>query len=356
MLQPERYFDHAATTPVDPRVREAMLPYFGENFGNASSLHQLGRQAAAAIDKAAEQLASLLQVDPQQLYFTSGATESNNWVLNAADEIIISPFEHSAMREPAIRKDCQFLDNQGPDLHPATTSTSTLLSVMSDNNETGMRWDVRELTSSAPKLHSDATQSVGKLPLALEELDYASLSAHKFYGPKGVGALYCRDFPPEPLILGGEQQDNARGGTLNVPGIVGMGMAAEIANERMEQDFAHVSNLKQILKQETSNIPDLLWNENPAESQSPYICSLSLLDLEGETLVIELDRAGFAVSSGAACSAGSTEPSHVLTALGLEPEWLRGTIRVSFGRANTKEATRHLGEEITKIAQKLRKI
>ncbi len=349
----ERYFDHAATTPVDPRVREAMLPYLGEAFGNAHSIHSLGSQAAAAIESATEQLATLLEVAPEQIYYTSGATEANNWAVNGGQSIAISPFEHSAMREPALRKNAKLLENEGPTLQDPE-QVFDLVSVMSVNNETGIRWDVRDFAANGERLHSDITQSVGKLPLALDQIDYASLSAHKFYGPKGVGALYVEDHPPEPLILGGEQQHGQRGGTLNVPAIVGMGQAAVIAKDERERDYNRTSELRQILRQELTKTNDLIWNE--AADQSPFIASLSLLGLEGETLVIELDRAGFAVSSGAACSSGSTEPSHVLTALGIAPEWLRGTIRVSFGRANTSESTHLLAQQISRIAEKLRTI
>jgi cysteine desulfurase len=353
MHNAEKYFDHAATTPVDPRVRDAMLPYLDFAFGNPNSLHDQGRQAAWAIDEATWQLAALLEIAPEQLYFTSGATESNNWVLKAGATWTISPFEHSAMREPALATGARQLANRGENLEPAQHETDGL-SVMSVNNETGTRWDVRELRGVARILHSDITQSVGKLPLALEEIDYASLSAHKFYGPKGVGALYCRDTPPPPMIRGGEQQHGARGGTLNVPAIVGMGLAAQIALENMETDYEQATLLNELVRDELRKSTD--WQVNGGVECSPYILSLSFLGIEGETLVVELDRAGFGVSAGAACSSRSTEPSHVLTALGLLPAWRRGTIRVSFGRSNTLEATRQLAREIAGIVEKLRTI
>ncbi len=352
MLSTERYFDHAASTPVDPRVREAMLPYLDFACGNPSSLHDAGRQARWAVEQATGQLAALLEVAPEQIYFTSGATESNNWVLNAAAAWAISPFEHSAMREPALARGAVLLPNHGTVLGAGSATEG--ISVMSVNNETGTRWDVREVAHAAKIRHADVTQSVGKLPLALPELDFASLTSHKFYGPKGVGALYCRDTPPPPLIFGGEQQNGARGGTLNVPGIVGMGLAAEIAREEMEADHCHAVELRETVLHELRSVND--WQVNGGNEVSPFILSLSFLGIEGETLVVELDRAGFGVSAGAACSSRSTEPSHVLIALGLLPALQRGTIRVSFGRSNTREATRQLANEIARIVEKLRTI
>ncbi len=377
-----RYFDNAATTPLDPRVREAMLPFLADEFGNASSIHSWGLRAHDAVEQARAQVAELIGAeDPLQIFFTSGATEANNWVLNAAEEIWISPFEHSAMREPALARAARILPNDGTALpntqHP---TPNTLLSVMSVNNEIGAIWDVRELfAGTSPLLHSDITQAVGKLPINVAAtlgrdasdtaaLDFASFSAHKFYGPKGIGALYCKDQPPAPLVRGGEQEHGARGGTLNVAGIVGMGEAAEIAREEQADDYPKAAELRGIVLAELDRLSD--WSVNPdprpptpeiqnpkskiQNRQSPFILSLSFLDLQGETIVLEMDRAGYAISAGAACSSRSTEPSHVLTALNLQPAWLRGTIRVSFGRFNTKDETAIFAKMLRTTVENLR--
>lgn len=354
-MNPARYFDNAATTFLDPRVLDAMRPYLGLEGGNANSLHSWGMQAMSAVERAREQVAGLIGAeDPSQIYFTSGATESNNWVLRAADQICISPFEHSAMREPALRRGAQFLPNDDLELVWAAPPARqpTLVSVMAVNNEIGTIWDVREYTQPGDLVHSDATQALGKIPWSVDGLDFASFSAHKFYGPKGVGALYCKNLPPEPLILGGEQEQGYRGGTLNVPGIVGMGAAAEIANQEQEQDYTHALSLKETLIAGLNGLFDIRFNGG--NRTSPFIVSVSFRGIEGETLVLELDRAGYAISAGAACSSRKKEPSHVLTALTVSPDWLRGTVRISFGRNNTKEETEQLAQTLRTTVDLLR--
>jgi len=348
----ERYFDNAATTPVDARVIDEMLPYFGEWFGNANSIHDPGRRAKAAVDLARERVATLIGAeDASQIIFTSGATEANNWVLSkfAGSTTVISPFEHSSVRETAIHFGSQMLANEGYRLHPAPVGAE-LVSLMSVNNETGA---ILEFPDSPGALrHSDITQQVGKLPVNLKGLAFASFSGHKFYGPKGVGALYLADPTLEPLHFGGEHEDGLRAGTLNVPGIVGIGAASSIAQEEMETNLQHAQSLRALVLQGLENVSDIQLNSPSAAS--PYIVSMSFLGVEGETLVIELDRAGFSVSSGAACSSKSTEPSHVLTALGKTLPWIRGTIRISFGKYNTEAAAADLTKEIRKVVEKLR--
>ncbi|MFI5386296.1 MAG: cysteine desulfurase family protein [Fimbriimonadales bacterium] len=359
-MDASRYFDNAATTPLDPRVREAMLPYVDDAFGNANSIHSWGLRAHDAVQRAREQVARLIGAeDPAQIYFTSGATESNNWVLNAADKIVISPFEHSSMREPALRRSARVLEIDGLSIEPPTMpnaqhpTPNALLSVMAVNNEIGTIWHAPNYALEGDFVHSDITQAVGKIPIAVDGLDFASFSAHKFYGPKGIGALYCRDRPPEPLILGGEQEQGFRGGTLNVPAIVGMGAAAEIASQEQPEDFERATLLRTILLDGLKGLTD--YQINGGDRTSPFIVSVSFRGLEGETVVLELDRAGFAASAGAACSSRSTEPSHVLTALDMEPAWLRGTVRFSFGRFNTPEATAALVKTLRTSMEKLRR-
>jgi cysteine desulfurase len=349
-----RYFDNAATTPVDPRVVEAMLPYFAEAFGNANSIHAWGMRAMDAVERARAQVARLIGAeDPSLIVFTSGATESNNWIVSAFPDLAISPFEHSAMREPGLRAGASVLANDGIEL-TAPDREYELLSVMAVNNETGTRWNAAEYRHYSRLIHSDITQAVGKVETDVSNLDFASLSAHKFYGAKGVGALYFREDPPAPYMLGGEQEHGLRGGTLNVPGIVGMGKAAEICIEEMEADGNRVFGLNQAVLDILGECPDA--RINGGERRSPYILSVSFLGVQGETLVIEMDRAGYAISSGAACSSRSTEPSHVLCALGLDEAWLRGTVRISFGRFNDEESAVNLAKALLISVQKLRKM
>ncbi|MFY9234689.1 MAG: cysteine desulfurase family protein [Fimbriimonadaceae bacterium] len=343
----ERYFDNAATTPLDPRVLDAMLPWLTEGWGNAHSIHEPGRKAMEAVEKARMQVAELLGCEPEEIFFTSGATESNNWVLRAHPRALVGATEHSSVRETAVALGHEFMD--APE---ALTPGFPLVSHMLVNNEVGAVYNLIRPTGS--KLHSDITQALGKIPINLASTDLASFSSHKFYGPKGVGGLFARHGDaPEPLMLGGEQEQDRRAGTLNVAGIVGMGAAAAIAKDEQPKDHELATSLRAIVLEELSGISELEVNDG--EIVSPYILSLSFCGLEGETLVIEMDQAGFAISSGAACSAGSSEPSHVLVAMGIEPEWIRGTIRISFGRFNTQEAARDLGRTLKSTTEKIRR-
>jgi|GEM_PF-4343971 len=237
-----RYFDHAATTPVDAFVREAMMPFLGDDCGNAHSLHQWGLRAREAVEGARQAVARLLGAeDPSEVVFTSGATESNNTVLAAFDSVAVSPFEHSSVREPALSRGAWIMSNEGWTLSPP--SPVELVSVMTVNNETGALLTMPECPGAMR--HTDATQAVGKLAFDATAYDFVSCSGHKFYGPKGVGALFLRGAEPiEPLLRGGGQEHGVRAGTLNVPGIVGMGMAAELAHERRIHDFDHAVALR----------------------------------------------------------------------------------------------------------------
>lgn len=350
-----RYFDNAATTPLDPRVREAMLPYLGEEFGNAHSLHAWGMRAGEAVERAREQVALLIGAeDPSQITFTSGATEANNWVLEAPrGSLWISPFEHSSMREPALRRGAHLLPNRDLVFQPRLEGGGpSLVCVMAVNNEIGTIWRAPDYGGPGDLIHSDLTQAVGKLPIDLDGLDFAGFSAHKFYGPKGVGALYSRDQPPDPLILGGEQERGYRGGTLNVAAIVGMGMAAEIAREAQAEDYEKAEALRSALLDGLKGLAD--FRVHGGHRTSPYIVSVGFAGVQGETLVLDMDRRGFAISAGAACSSRSVEPSHVLTALGLEETWRRGTVRISFGRFNRLEETAELARNLRTSVESLR--
>jgi cysteine desulfurase len=365
----ERYFDNAATTPVDPRVLREMLPFLSEEFGNAHSIHQFGRKAMEAVELARQRVADLIEAeDPSQVVFTSGATESNNWILRSFPGAVISPFEHSSLFEPGRLLGCGVIDpkvllgeapRQPVDPLPLRVTPSPnsmpqvtqLISVMAVNNELGTMWDVREFRPDADLLHTDATQALGKVPFSVDGIDYASFSSHKLYGPKGIGALYLRGLL-DPLIAGGEQEHGVRGGTLNVPGIVGFGAAAAIAQDEMTADSSKALECRNAVLEELNEVTD--WRCNGGTTVSPYILSVSFLGVEGETLVIETDAAGYAISAGAACSSRSTEPSHVLRAAGIPGNWARGTIRISIGRFNTVEAARGLGRSLARSAQKLR--
>jgi cysteine desulfurase len=351
----EKYFDNAATTPLDPRVLREMMPYLEFEFGNAHSLHSWGRRAERAVETARSRVAELIGAeDPSQLVFTSGATESNNWVAARAPKgAWQSPFEHSSMRESGAAKGFGMIPNDGLRLHPPTGAK--LLSVMSVNNEIGSRWDVREFAGDR-LLHSDITQQVGKLPTEVAGLDFASMSAHKFYGPKGVGALYVATGLVSPFIVGGEQESGRRAGTSNVPAIVGMGAAAAIAGDNLHADLVRVGRMRDAVIAGLEDSGARVNGMGAPSGVSPYILSLSFEGVEGETLVIEADRAGFGISAGAACSSRSTEPSHVLTALGLEESWLRGTIRISFGRFNSEQTADELSKFLRSSVEKLRSL
>ena len=352
MLDSTRYFDHAATTPVAPEVRAAMEPFLALP-GNAGSIHAFGRRAMDAVERARARVAECVGAeDPEQIVFTSGATEGCNAVLAAFDGGWISPFEHAAVREPALRRGYGVLPNDGLNLLPGAGDASGLLAVMAVNNEIGTLWDARDLP--AGRRFVDATQALGKTPLDLDGIDYAAFSAHKLYGPQGVGALFTADGRLDPLLRGGEQEGGRRAGTTNVAGIVGFGAACELVTERLDADRAHAQDLRAVLLDALAGVSD--WRTNGGEAAVPHILSLSFLGLEGETLVIEADGAGFAISAGAACSSRSTEPSHVLTALGIDDDWLRGTVRISFGRANTRDSAVELGKTLVRCAENLRTI
>jgi len=348
-----RYFDNAATTPIDPRVVEEMLPFLIDGFGNANSIHEPGLRAHAAVELARQRVSELLGAeDSGQVVFTSGATESNNWVLAEYAKLgggKVSPFEHSSVREAAKHHGYALLPNDGYDLSISGVGAG-LVSVMSVNNETGARLDV--LGTRQIHRHADITQQVGKLPIDLNGIGYASFSAHKFYGPKGVGGLYVGIPGIDPFHFGGEHENGLRAGTLNVAGIVGMGAAAAIAADEQVKNLERVAGLRALVLSAMEKVPDVQLN-SPVNS-SPYIVNLSFLGVEGESLVVELDRAGFSISSGAACSSKSTEPSEVLTALGVPSEWIRGTVRISFGKYNTEAATTSLAKELRTAVEKLR--
>ena len=352
MLDPARYFDHAATTPLAPEAWREMEPFLGLVPGNAGAIHGFGRRAEAAVELARERVAEAVGAeDPGQIVLTSGATEGCNAVLAAHPSGWISPFEHAAVREPALARGYRVLPNDGLTILPPDAEDG-LAAVMAVNNEIGTRWDVRDVPARTRLV--DATQALGKVALDLDGVDYAVFSAHKLYGPQGVGALFTADGALDPYLRGGEQEGGRRAGTVNVAGAVGFGAACALALDRGEADADRAGTLRGVVLEGLGGLSD--WRVNGGEGAVPPILSLSFLGLEGETLVVEADGAGFALSAGAACSARSTEPSHVLRALGLPEPWRRGTVRISFGRANTAESAAALARILVRSAEKLRTI
>ena len=345
-MKPENYFDHAATTPVDPRVLAAMLPYFTESFGNANSLHQLGSDARRAVDHARNQIAQAIGAeDPSQIIFTSGATEGNNWVISQFERVAYSPFEHSSVREPARHRGGTVLPNDGFSVHDDQAPDCDLLAVVGVASETGAAFRVKP--TQTPVLR-DVTQLLGHLPPSPSLPSYMTWSAHKLYGPKGVGALYAEEPTMlEPMFRGGGHEFSLRSGTLNVPSIVGLGMATQLAIQEQPERLAHTSRLRDILLDELRANPEVRAVLPPASS--PHITLLILPRLQGETAVIELDRRGFAVSAGPACSSNATMPSTALLALGLCEQEARSALRVSTGKVNTPNSVADLARAILAI-------
>lgn len=377
------YFDHAATTPVDPRVAAAMEPYFRNGFGNASSLHEAGRKAREAVERARGQVAALLNAEPSEIVFTASGTESDNMALvGVADahglsgvHIVTSVIEH-----PAILETAHYLSRRGVSvtklpvngdgivdpaaLQSALQPETTLVSIMAANNVVGTVQHVSELARVAhghgTLFHTDAVQAVGKVPLNVREtpIDLLSISAHKLHGPKGVGALYIRKgVKIEPLVHGGGQERGLRSATENVAGIVGLGCAAELARTEMSAENVRMVGLRdRVIDTVKKTISGVYLIGHPTQRLPGHIC-LGLAGLEGEAikLLLAMDEAGIAVSSGSACSAHHAgEPSHILVAMGFDPVRARGSLRITLGRFNTdKEVDRFL-EVLPKAVASLR--
>lgn len=380
MIMRRIYMDHSATTPVAPEVLEAMLPYFRERYGNASSLHEFGREARDAVEGAREKLASLIGASPEEIYFTSGGTESDNLALKGVAlsgrgrHIITTSIEH-----PAVLEVCRSLERMGfevtyipvddkgivdpAEIERAIRDDTVLISVMHANNEIGTIQPVESIAEIASErdilLHTDAVQTVGKIPVNVDRLgvDLLSVSAHKFYGPKGVGALYVRKGTRiESIIQGGGHERGLRSGTENVPGIVGMGRAAELASEMMEREAERLTALRDRLKRFVlSNIDDSWLNGHPTK-RLPINLNFGFGRVEGESLLLYLDSKGIAVSTGSACSSKKLEPSHVLRAIGLDPVRCHGSLRITLGRDNTREDVDYAGECIREAVERFRSI
>jgi len=377
------YLDHNATTPVDPAVADAMRPFLTDRFGNASSVHSFGRDAKVALENAREQIAAFINCSPAELYFTSGGTESDNLaVLGCAlhlksrrDHLVIGATEHHAVIEPAeylhkrhgYRLDLLPVDKEGfasaEQLKGLISDRTAIVSVMHANNETGTIQDIGRLAAVAREagvlFHSDAVQSIGKIEVDVEKigLDMLSLTGHKIYGPKGVGALFIRSgIKIAPLFYGGSHEKKRRPGTENVAGAVGLAVALEIARDRMQQDFEQFKQLADyFIDRIIASIPDCRLNGS-REQRVPQTVNISLDGIEGESVVLGLDLEGVAVASGSACTSGAIEPSHVLTAMGIPPASAQGAVRFSMGRATTRDDLDYVLQVLPPIVQRLREM
>jgi cysteine desulfurase len=376
------YMDNHATTPVDPRVLEAMLPYFTEQFGNASSRnHAFGWEAEAAVDKARQQVASLIHAaSPREIVFTSGATESDNLALKGVAEAYAQKGNHivtCVTEHKAVLDSCKALERRGfhvsylpvdrdglvaPErVREALGDKTILISIMAANNEIGTLQPIQEIGRIAKDkgilFHTDATQAVGRIPVDVEAIgaDLLSLSAHKMYGPKGVGALYVRSKKPpiklSAMIDGGGHERGIRSGTLNVPGIVGLGMACQIAEKEMASEAERLASLRGELQNGILNQLDEVYVNGHATKRLPGNMNMSFAYVEGESLLMALKD--IAVSTGSACTSASLEPSYVLRALGLDDELAHTSIRFGLGRFNTAE---EVGYTVDRIVQEVRRL
>jgi cysteine desulfurase len=375
------YMDYAATTPVDPRVLEAMKPYFLKKYGNSMSLHRWGREAKEALEESREKVANMMNAESREIIFTSSATESNNLALKGiafankekGKHIIVSAIEHHCVLESA-----HWLEKQGfkvtylpvdkyglidlNQLENAIGKDTILVSIIHANNEIGTIEPVEEIGKICREkevyFHTDAAQSFGKIPIDVKKMnvDLLTVNAHKMYGPKGVGALYVREGTEiEPLLHGGGHELGLRSSTINVAGIVGFATAVEIQKKEMGSDVKNQTRMRDKLIKEVLKIEDSHLNGHPTK-RLPNNTNFWFAFIEGESLVMRLDMQGIAASTGSACSSESLEPSHVLLAIGLKPHEAHGSLRLTLGKYNTEEDVDYVLEVLPKVVEDLRKI
>lgn len=376
------YMDYSATTPVKKEVLDAMLPYFSEHFGNPSSLYSIAQESKEALEKARGQVASLIGAKANEVFFTAGGSEADNWALEGVadalkdkgNHIITTKIEHHAILHTAeyLEKhgiDVTYLDVDAKgrvnpvDVEKAITDKTVLISIMMVNNEVGTIEPIKEIAEIAHNhgilLHTDAVQALGNVPIDVDNMgiDLMSMSGHKIYGPKGVGALYIRKGTKiSNFIHGGAQEMKKRAGTENLAGIVGFGKAAELAKENLESHINRVSELRDyFISEVTSKIPDTIVNGS-MEHRHPGNANISFEYIEGESMLILLDMNGISVSTGSACSSKSLTPSHVLSAMGIPVERIHGTLRFTIGDPTTKEDIDYVIEKLFEIVQKLREL
>jgi cysteine desulfurase len=368
-VNPPIYLDHHATTPCDPRVVEAMLPYFTETFGNPASLtHEHGRRAANAVEDARIGIARFLGVQPNEVFFTAGATESNNIVFHLVkpdDHVITSPIEHSSVYRPAQRRQVTFLpvDRDGfvdPDaVRDAIRPNTRLVSIEAANGEIGTLQPIAGIGAICRErgvlLHSDVTQALGKIPLDLASVDLASFSGHKIYGPKGIGGLMARrNVRLDPLLLGGGQEKGVRSGTVNVPGVVGLAAAVALRREDLPYEVERLTALRDELWDRIVSEIDGASVNGPRALRLPGNLNVSFDRVEADSLMISLRR--FSLSTGAACASGERAPSRVLTAIGVPEALAIGSIRIGLGKSNTAEQLSMFVDDLKRSVRKLREI
>lgn len=383
------YLDNAATTPMDPRVIEEIVKNFKESYGNSSSLHSMGQKAGQILEKSRNTIASLINVERDEIYFTSSGTESDNLALigvalknqKRGNHIITSKIEHHA-----VENTCKQLEMRGfkltflpvdkyglidiKELEDSITSKTILISIMFANNEIGTIEPIKDIGELAKDndilFHTDAVQAFGKIPINVGEMniDLLSASAHKIYGPKGVGMLFIKNKGIregwgkyiQPIMYGGGHEKDMRPSTVNVPGIAGFAKAVELAKAEMQKEIKRQTKLRNhIIKQVTENIDDSYLNGHPTH-RLPNNVNLGFKYVEGESIVLDLDTEGIATSTGSACSSKSLDPSHVLLAIGLKPEEAHGSLRITLGRFTTEEDVNYFLEKIPTIIERLRKI
>lgn len=376
------YMDHSATSPVDPKVFEAMKPFFIESFGNASTLYSLGRKGKIAIEDARKEVASLVGAEPNEIIFTSGGTESDNMAIKGTAYKFKSKGNHiitSAIEHPAVFETCKYLEKNGfevtylpvyeegivrvSDLEDAINDNTILITIMHANNEIGTIQPIADLAKVAMEkgiyFHTDAVQTVGKIPVNVKELDVdlLSLSAHKLYGPKGVGALYIKKgVRIEPIIHGGGHERGIRPGTENVPGIVGLGKACSIAEENLETDSERITSMRNRLIDNVLEQVEESYLNGHRTKRLPNNANFRFSGIEGESLILTLDTKGISTSTGSACSSTKLEPSHVLMAIGLEEVEAHGSLRISLGRENTEKEIDFSVDAIKEVVTKLREM
>jgi cysteine desulfurase len=373
------YLDNNATTPVLPEVLEAMRPYFAEHFGNASSIHHHGQETRAAVERARESVAALLGCRPSEVVFTSGGTEGDNLAISglahAGDHVISSTIEHHA-----VLNSCKHLEAMGcevtyvpvdgrglvdpDDVRRALRPNTRLITIMMANNETGVLQPIEEIGKTAAEadvyFHTDAVQAAGKVPIEVKRLgcDLLSISGHKLHAPQGVGAIYVgKGTVLQPMFYGGSHERSRRAGTENVPGIIGLGKAAELAREALERgDLAQMSAMRDRIEQAILSEVDATGVNGQGAPRVPNTTNIHFDYIEGEALVIALDLKGLAGSTGAACSSGAIEPSHVLTAMGLPPEIARASLRFSLGKQNTPDDVQFALDLVPQTVARLREL
>jgi len=382
------YLDHSATTPIDSRVVDAMMPYLTEKFGNASSIHQFGQEARAAVDKARRQVASLINARANEIVFTSGGTEANNLAIRGVCEAAPVHGRHiiaSAIEHPSVRGVLEYLEKNGwtitrlpvyddgvvrsEDVRAAIRTDTVLISVMMANNEIGTIQPVKEIGAlvSATRetgqkhlwFHTDAVQAGGRIPIDVEQIgcDLLSLSAHKMYAPKGIGALFIRrGVRLIPQQIGGHQERERRAGTESVPNIVAFGAAAELAQKETDQRNEHTARLLDRFEKDVQARVEAIVFNGDRQRRLSHLSNISFRFIEGEGLLIHLDMQGVAVSTGSACSSGTLEPSPVIKALGRDEELARGAIRFSFGKDNTDKDVDVAVEAVVRAVESLRSI